>query len=81
MTIEKAKFSKLKGLRGELGLSQKEMAKIAGIGEDAYRKKENGERDFKLNEVTRISEKLKVSPLEYFFYPAGSQKVTKEVSK
>ncbi len=71
-------FRKLKGLRAERGLSQSDMAKIAGIGEDSYRKKENGERDFKLGEISKIADALEISPMEYFFYSLSSQKVTKD---
>ena len=45
--------------RKEAGLTQAELAKKIGISEVAYRQKEQGKRDFKLNECYKIAKIFK----------------------
>lgn len=81
MEKEKEPFYRLKGLRAELNMTQGDMAKIAGITEDTYRRKENGEREFTLTEILNLSKNLKLDVNYYFFYDRSNQSVTKEHSK
>lgn len=69
-------FKRLKGYRAEKGLTQKEMAKILGMNENTYRKKENGERGFTLKDVVIAQQKLSIDPEYYFFYNFSHQKET-----
>lgn len=78
MSVNK-EFKRLKALRAERGLTQAQMAKIIGIGEDTYRKKENGVREFTLSEVARAKEKLEIDPQYYFFYIFSNQTVTRNL--
>lgn len=59
----------LKRLRKEHNppLSQKDMAKIIGIGESTYVRKENGEGEFSESEMSIISEYFSKSPIDIFF--------------
>lgn len=70
-------FKRLKALRAERGMTQKDMAKTLNMNVDTYRKKENGKRDFTLKEVAVAKEKLGVDPEYYFFYIFSNQSVTK----
>lgn len=60
-------FKRLKALRAERGMTQKDMAEVLDMNVDTYRKKENGKRDFTLKEVAIAKEKLGVDPDYYFF--------------
>ncbi|EPH94581.1 DNA-binding helix-turn-helix protein [Enterococcus faecalis 06-MB-DW-09] len=70
-------FKRLKALRAERGMTQKDMAEVLDMNVDTYRKKENGKRDFTLKEVAIAKEKLGVDPDYYFFYVFSNQSVTK----
>lgn len=48
------RFSVLRGLRLQLGISQEEMSKLLGIGTTAYSSKECGRNAFKLDELVII---------------------------
>lgn len=52
------RHSKLKGARVEKGLTQEDMAERIGISTYSYLMKENGKRDFTLNEMKKICEIL-----------------------
>lgn len=58
---------KLKVLRVSLGLTQEEFAKIIDIPISTYRKKENGESKFTLDEAYKIS-KIANGTIEEFFF-------------
>ena len=47
-------MNKLKGVRNENGLRQKDMADLLGVSQDTYGMKERGERDFTVSEVNTI---------------------------
>lgn len=70
-------FKRLKALRAERGMTQKDMAEVLNMNVDTYRKKENGKRDFTLKEVAIAKEKLGVDPDYYFFYVFSNQMVTR----
>ncbi|MFW8665983.1 helix-turn-helix transcriptional regulator [Enterococcus entomosocium] len=70
-------FKRLKALRAERGMTQKDMAEVLDMNVDTYRKKENGKRDFTLKEVAIAKEKLGVDPDYYFFYVFSNQSVTR----
>lgn len=70
-------FKRLKALRAERGMTQKDMAEVLNMNVDTYRKKENGKRDFTLKEVAIAKEKLGVDPDYYFFYVFSNQSVTR----
>ncbi len=50
----KLKYSKLRGKRAELGISQQQMALKLGISTGAYCLKENGKREFTCEEISTI---------------------------
>ena len=52
--------------RKEAGLTQAELAKKIGISEVAYRQKEQGKRDFKLNECYKIAKIFKKDIGDFF---------------
>lgn len=58
---------KLKILRVNLGLTQEEFAKFIDIPLSTYRKKENGESKFTLDEAYRIS-KIANGTIEEIFF-------------
>lgn len=60
------KFMVLKGLRVSRGLTQKDMGKIIGKSESAYRKKENGEINFFVHEIRAIGKVIN-APLAQIF--------------
>jgi DNA-binding XRE family transcriptional regulator len=72
----RGQFTRLKGLRAELGMTQADMAEVMEIQEDTYRKKENGKRAFTLDEVARAKLKLGIDTNYYFFYMYCNQRVT-----
>jgi transcriptional regulator with XRE-family HTH domain len=69
-------FKRLKALRAERGMTQKDMAEALEMNVDTYRKKENGKRDFTLKEVAIAKERLGVDPDYYFFYIFSNRSVT-----
>ena len=54
---------KLRGLRAEKGLSQKEIADLLGISSTSYNFKENGERQFTEKEVLKLFEIFKTKDI------------------
>lgn len=76
MDRKREPFFRLKGLRAELDMTQEDMAKVAGINEDTYRRKENGERDFTLTEIIHMADSLNLDINYYFFYNRSNQSVT-----
>lgn len=57
-------YRKIKGIRSDLGLTQKEMANYLGISIRAYRNKEKGEAPFNQIEMILIMEKANMTPEE-----------------
>lgn len=57
----------LKGKRISMGYTQEDMAKMLNISLSSYNLKENGERDFSMDEVRRILELLDCDYREIFF--------------
>ena len=57
---------RLKGLRVELNITQKELAALVGISERAFSFKESGKTEFLYSEAKRISEILD-KPIEDIF--------------
>ena len=55
------KLLRLKGERIMADLTQKDMGELINKDESTYRKKENGEVDFRLSEMLIISKRLKLS--------------------
>ena len=58
---------RLKGLRVEKGLTQKEMASLIGMPSSSYSRKENGDNQFTLKEAYKISQVLEKTIDEIFF--------------
>ena len=58
---------RLKGLRVEKGLTQKEMASLIGMPSSSYSRKENGDNQFTLQEAYKISQVLEKTVDEIFF--------------
>lgn len=59
--------NKIKDLRIEKNLKQKQLAELLGISVSAYSNKENGKRAFKTSEVVKIAQKLKVNKIKDLF--------------
>lgn len=57
----------LKRERASADISKREMAKVIGVGPDAYTDKENGKYPFADYEMAAIAKKLKL-PIEYLFF-------------
>jgi len=60
---------KLKKLRGEAGITQKEMAKKLGISESYYCLLENEKRRMPLNMALKIASILETTPNDVFLSP------------
>lgn len=60
-------LKRLKGLRIENDLSQKDMAKLIGISCSSYQRKESGENQFLLTEADKIAKVLKKEIRDIFF--------------
>lgn len=60
--------SLLVGLRKERGLSQREAAKMLNLSEEAYRNKELGKSEFKMNEMFELS-RFYGKPVDQIFLP------------
>ena len=58
---------KLKGLRAEYNLKQIDVAKMIGMSETTYNRKENGITEFTEFEIKRICDIFKKNPTEIFF--------------
>ncbi|HAU5225091.1 TPA: helix-turn-helix transcriptional regulator [Clostridioides difficile] len=68
---------KLKAVRVEIGLTQKQLAELINMPLSTYRKKEQGQTQFTIKEASKIAYVLNKNPTEIFF----NQKVTKKVIK
>lgn len=66
---------KLKAVRVEIGLTQKQLAELISMPLSTYRKKEQGQTQFTIKEASKIAHVLNKNPTEIFF----NQKVTKKV--
>lgn len=73
-----SKFNRLKGLRAEKGMTQADMAQLLGMTTVTYRRKENGQRSFTLQDVAKAQQVLGIDPQYYFFYKFGNQSVTND---
>lgn len=60
-------LNKIRGLRIENGLSQKDLAKQLGISDRSYRNKEKGHTEFKPSELTYLSCIFNVNVEAIFF--------------
>ncbi|HBG3820377.1 TPA: helix-turn-helix transcriptional regulator [Clostridioides difficile] len=68
---------KLKAVRVEIGLTQKQLAELINMPLSTYRKKEQEQTRFTIKEASKIAYVLNKNPTEIFF----NQKVTKRVIK
>lgn len=59
--------SNLKRLRMFFGLTQQDMAELLKVDKRTYINKENGDSQFKLNEMYLISKRFKLSVDQIFF--------------
>ncbi len=59
--------NKIKNLRIEKNLKQKQLAELLGISVSAYSNKESGKRAFKTSEVVKIAQRLKVNKINDLF--------------
>lgn len=66
----------LKALRIKHQLKQEEVAKLLGISETTYNRKENGVNQFTIAEAIKLGEIFCVNPGEIFF----TQNVTKTIT-
>ena len=73
------RLRRLKGLRVEKRLTQKQMASLIGMPGSSYSRKENGDNQFTLKEAYKISQVLEKTIDEIFFYNSSSQTGTDEV--
>lgn len=61
----------LRGKIAEVGLTQGQLAEMAGMSSNSLSRKLSGKRDFRLEEVQRICSALNIDdPTPYFFAPA-----------
>ena len=61
-------MNKLKGVRNENNLTQRDMADLLGVSQDTYGMKERGERDFTVSEVNTILDIFTSASYEELFY-------------
>lgn len=66
----------LKALRVEKQFKQQDVAKMLGISETTYNRKENGINDFTIKEAIKLGEIFSIYPGEIFF----NNKVTKMIT-
>ena len=59
---------KLKSLRVEKNLNQNQMAELLGIGVVAYNLKENGQREFKIEEIKKLIDYFGVTFEDIFLH-------------
>ena len=57
----------LKSLRAGQGVYQSDMAKLLGITNATYSKKESGKSDFTLSECRKLSAYFNMNPTDIFF--------------
>lgn len=69
-------FNRLKGLRAEREMTQADMAQLLGMTTVTYRRKENGQRSFTLQDVAKAQQALGIDPQYYFFYKFSNRTVT-----
>lgn len=63
----------LKGYRANNGISQEAVAKLLGITQSAYSKKENNPDSFKPSELRKISNAYRISLSDLYDYLLGEQ--------
>jgi len=63
---KKIPYAKLKGLRAERGLFQADIAKIVGISDVSYQRREAGELDWHLTEMLILRRYFKLSMDDLF---------------
>ena len=61
-------MDKLKGIRNENNLTQRDMAELLDVSQDTYGMKERGERDFTVSEVNTILDIFTPASYEDLFY-------------
>ena len=61
-------MNKLKGIRNENNLTQKDMAEFLNISQDTYGMKERGEREFYVSEVNDILDLFPKCSYKELFY-------------
>ncbi|VEE82196.1 helix-turn-helix transcriptional regulator [Enterococcus hirae] len=71
-------FNRLKGLRAEREMTQADMAQLLGMTTATYRRKENGQRSFTLQDVAKAQQVLGIDPQYYFFYKFSNRTVTSD---
>jgi len=71
---------KLKALRLEHNLKQTDMAKLLGMSETTYNRKENGITEFTESEIKKICDIFDEKPEEIFFRDDVTKNITEEVS-
>jgi Predicted transcriptional regulators len=54
----------LKALRARYGYTQKDLAKVIGVDETSYNKRENGKIQFTLKEIKIIKKEFRLSPAD-----------------
>lgn len=59
-------LNKLRGLRAEKRLTQKQLADLIGMPAVTYISKEQGKHDFKVNEIIKIADVLGVDKSIFF---------------
>lgn len=59
-------YAKLRGMRAELGISQKDVAKIIGISVPSYVRRENGQLPFQIPEAITMRKFFKTTLDELF---------------
>jgi DNA-binding XRE family transcriptional regulator len=70
---------KLKALRLEYNLKQADLAKLLGMGETTYNRKENGITEFTESEMKKVCNIFGKKPDEIFFRDDVTKNITKEV--
>lgn len=66
----------LKALRVKQQLKQQEVAKMLGISETTYNRKENGINDFTIKEAIKLGEIFSINPGEIFFTSEVAKRIT-----
>ncbi len=66
----------LKALRIRNQLKQQEVAKLLGISETTYNRKENGINEFTINEAIKLGEIFSIYPGEIFFTDSVTKNIT-----
>lgn len=67
----------LKALRIKNQLKQQDVAKLLGISETTYNRKENGVNEFTISEAIQLGNIFNISPGEIFFADFVTKSITK----